>query len=358
MSRKRLYVVGVAIAAFAGLFSQTARAQGCVAARGSGICAIHGDHGMASDDSQWEGSVAYRWLNSHRHFVGDEEQRQRRTQGSEVRNNSSYIDASITYNITPRYSASLTVPFSVHSRSQTFVTNGVRTRYSTQSAGMGDVRLDGHMWIMDPATPRKWNIAVGLGVDAPTGQDDARDVFPVVRNGVVTPEIRTVDQSIQPGDGGWGITLDVYAFYEFTERLTGFVNGAYTITPEEDNGVPTYRNNPREAIMSIADAYLGRLGVEYLVWEKYGLTFSLANRIEGVPVYDLVGGSEWFRRPGYSISLEPGVMANLHGWRMALYTPVAYYNNRERSVPDIETGGHGDAAFADFQILFSIAHAF
>ncbi len=119
----------------------------------------------------------------------------------------------------------------------------------------------------------------------------------------------------------------------------------------------TFRNNPREAIMSIADSYLGRAGVEYTVLPKYGLTFSMGGRVEGVPVYDLVGGSEWFRRPGYSISIEPGVMANLHGWKIALYTPVTVYNNRERSVADIETGGHGDAAFADYQVLFSIAHA-
>jgi hypothetical protein len=77
-----------------------------------------------------------------------------------------------------------------------------------------------------------------------------------------------------------------------------------------------------------------------------------------VPVYDLVGGSNWFRRPGYSISIEPGVMANLHGWKLALYTPIAYYNNRERSVPDIQDNRRGDAAFADYQVLFSIAHGF
>ena len=50
-------------------------------------------------------------------------------------------------------------------------------------------------------------------------------------------------------------------------------------------------------------------------------------------------------------------MANLHGWKIGLYTPIALYNNRERSVPDIETGGNGDAAFADYQVLFSIARS-
>jgi hypothetical protein len=341
-------------------FSPTAsHAQGCVAAHGSGVCMLHGDHGvgMSDDDSKWEGSLGYRFLNSGRHFVGDQEQVQREQQHSQVINTSNFIDANLTYYITPRYNATLTVPFVIHDRSQTYVLNGTRTRFHTQAQGLSDVRLAAHAWILDPTSPSKWNILVGLGVDAPTGQDDAKDIFPVVVNNVLTAQERTVDQSIQPGDGGWGITLDVYAYYQITERITAYANGAYTITPEETSHVPTFRNNPREAIMSIADSYLGRVGAEFTILPKYGLTFSLGGRIEGVPVYDLIGGSEWFRRPGYSISLEPGVMANLHGWKIGVYTPIALYNNRERSVPDIETGGHGDAAFADYQVLFSIAHS-
>jgi hypothetical protein len=177
-------------------------------------------------------------------------------------------------------------------------------------------------------------------------------------------EERNVDQSIQPGDGGWGITLDIYAYYQITEKLTAFANGAYTITPEETSRVLTSRGLNRpidqqyERYMSIADAYIGRVGLEYVVLPEYGLTFSLANRIEGVPVRDMIGGSYWFRRPGFSLSVEPGVMANLNGWKLGLYTPVAYYNNRERSVPDLQSGGHGDAAFADYQVLFSVAKGF
>jgi len=53
-----------------------------------------------------------------------------------------------------------------------------------------------------------------------------------------------------------------------------------------------------QASDSIADAYLGRAGFEYLVWPKYTLSFSIAGRIDGVPLNDLAGGSEGFRRPG------------------------------------------------------------
>ncbi|HEY5393165.1 MAG TPA: hypothetical protein VIJ57_13665 [Hanamia sp.] len=35
--------------------------------------------------------------------------------------------------------------------------------------------------------------------------------------------------------------------------------------------------------------------------------FILRWGLEGIPVYDLIWGSEGFRRPGYIISAEPGI---------------------------------------------------
>jgi len=91
---------------------------------------------------------------------------------------------------------------------------------------------------------------------------------------------------------------------------------------------------------------------------------SLGGRVEGVPVRDLVGGSEGFRRPGYAVSIEPGVSVMFKGWSASLYTPVAVYRNREPSVPDLEqaaaTGrfNPGDAAFADFLVMFNLTKRF
>src|SRR4051812_33849361 len=105
-------------AAAATVISPSVHAQGCVAAHGTGMCGIHGIHdGEPADDYQWEGSVSYRWLNSHRHFTGDHEDRNRSVEGSEVKNNSNFIDASITYYATPRFNFTLTAPFVSHSRS-------------------------------------------------------------------------------------------------------------------------------------------------------------------------------------------------------------------------------------------------
>ena len=78
--------------------------------------------------------------------------------------------------------------------------------------------------------------------------------------------------------------------------------------------------------------------------------------MECVPVYDLIGKSGGFRRPGRVLSAEP-VVAYRHK-RMQFYVSVPYAIQRDRtqSVPDKirtqKTGTfyNGDAAFADYTI--------
>lgn len=349
-------------------FSPTStQAQGCVASRGAGVTAsiLSGGHALMMGEemsgSPWEASVGYRWLHSDRHFTGSHEDVNRQEEGSQVINNSNFIDIGVTYQINSRFSVTAVLPFVVNDRSQV-VRNAARVildRFHTQSAGIGDVRVTGNAWLWDPATHHKGNLNVGLGVVTPTGEKDAKDTFQVFRAGQIVGVERTVDQSIQPGTGGWGITLELYGYQQIMNRLNAYVNGAYTITPQEKNGVPTFRSNPYEAIMSIGDSYMGRTGLEYMIWPKHAMTLSLGGRIDGVPVYDLVGGSNGFRRPGFSISIEPGISASVHSWSFNLTTPVAVYRNREQSVPDKQNGGgHGDAAFADFTVLFSLSKHF
>lgn len=363
-TRAALVVAGV----MAALPLPSALAQGCVASRG-GAC-FHLPGMELQPHSGWQANVGYRWLHSDRHFVGDHEEEHRQEEGSEVINDSHYIDLGLSYAITPRYSVNLVVPFSLNDRSQVVRSNDTQRtilqRFATQSAGLGDLRLTGSAWLWDPVAMPKGNLLLGLGVDMPTGEEDATDTFQVydpASRQIVARE-RTVDQSIQPGDGGWGMILELYGYYRFTERFNGYVNGSYLMTPEEMNGVPTYRANPYEAIMSIADTYMGRLGVDYLVWPDWGLSLSLGGRIEGVPVHDAVGGSEGFRRPGLSIGIEPGITVSRGGWTAGVTTPVAVYRNRERSVPDKQSTDatgiyrHGDAAFADYLVLVTIGRQF
>ncbi len=346
--------------------SQTVVAQGCVASRGTGMTpGQYGAH-LEGDEappptSGFEGSVGYRWLHSDRMFSHDVEQTDREADGSQEINDSNFIDLGIRYAFTPRFSATFTVPFSVHDRSQVVrALNLQRTildRFHTHSAGLGDVRLEGNAWILDPNGHSKGNVLFGVGISAPTGQRDVKDTFesfdPFSRKVVAAQQ--TVDQSIQLGNGGWGVILELYAYREIVPRLNGFLNGSYTITPEE-------KYSPSASLMgdySIADSYMGRGGFEYLVWPKVSLAFSLAGRIDGVPVHDLVGGSEGFRRPGYAVSIEPGVSLAVNSWSFSVNTPVALYRNRQQSVLEKATGmAPAAAGFADFVVTCSVTKKF
>jgi hypothetical protein len=104
--------------------------------------------------------------------------------------------------------------------------------------------------------------------------------------------------------------------------------------------------------MSIADLYLARTGVTYsgASWKGFGV--GLGGRLEGVPVEDLIGDSDGFRRPGYALSIEPALSYSRGPHAVSLAVPVALYRNRTRSVPDrLEPGRHGDAAFADYVVM-------
>src|SRR5262249_31340903 len=140
---------------------------------------------------------------------------------------------------------------------------------------------------------------------------------------------------------------DIYAFREIVTNLTAFVAGTYVATPEEDAGVVS-GSGPQ--IWSVADSYLFRAGLGYRLLPKYGLTLTLGGRMEGTPSTDLFGGSEGRRRPGFAISIEPGLVCSRKGWTASFSAPVALYRNRERNF----AGQEGDAAFADFMTLFSL----
>ncbi len=351
---------------FLGLRARSSFAQGCVAS-GINPCASLGSAGMVPGDltnnivaqNRWLGSVAYRWFRSDRHFVGDVEQPQRQADGSEVINDVHSFDVSATYGITPRWSATITFPFFSAERSSLYEHDGTN-RHSMHSGGLGDLRVLTDVWLLDPHKHMDGNIALGLGFKAPTGDDKASDTA----YRATGPVTRPVDQSIQPGDGGWGIILQLQAYQKIYGNLFGYFQGSYMITPEEQNNTRRTTGNEGtppdvRTFNSITDQYFGRGGLSYAIWPARGLALSLGGRIEGVPVYDAVGGSLGFRRPGYTVSIEPGISWTGKRNSLSITTPVSLYRNRERSAPEIALGRPGgDAAFADYSILASFTHRF
>jgi hypothetical protein len=347
-------IITILLCAFLVITTNNVNAQGCVAIRSTGgsLCTMqHPEEKTAND--QWQLNIGYRYFHSFRHYVGKEEQKERLEEHTEVINNVGTVDISIARNITPRLSFVVGFPVLANTRSQR-ARFGNQDRYETHSFGIGDARITLYRWMLDPVKSHSGNFQLGLGIKLPTGDYKYQDYFPT---SPTEKELRTVDQSIQLGDGGTGLITEINGFYNFSPLAGVYGNVYYLFNPREQNGVPTFRSNVNEAIMSVADQYMARAGFNYGF--KGGLknvSVALGGRLEGIPVHDIIGGSEGFRRPGYIISAEPGVNLSLKKSNFYLQVPVAMVRCRTQSVPDKETTAQtgvykqGDAAFADYLI--------
>ena len=110
--------------------------------------------------------------------------------------------------------------------------------------------------------------------------------------------------------------------------------------------------------MSVTDQYLFRGGFSHAIPGVRHLSASFGGRMEGIPVRAAFGSSNGFRRPGYIISIDPGIMYGFCRTTVSLNAPWAVERNRRRSVPDIQDGRHGDAAFADYPLIAVLSHRF
>jgi hypothetical protein len=231
-------------------------------------------------------------------------------------------------------------------------------RHRTGSFGIGDARISVYRWILDPAKSHKGNIQLGLGIKLPTGNYNYQDYFYKRADSTV---LAPVDQSIQPGDGGTGISFEMNSFYNFNHKIGVYGSFFYLSNPREVNGTSTARGGTPSAtakkyntdVMSVPDLFMARMGASY-TFKKF--TFSAGARIEGLPSSDLVGGDRGFRRPGYIISAEPSVTYVRKKASFNLAVPFALKRNRTQSDSDkrrtADTGVRmqGDAAFADYLI--------
>ena len=334
--------------------------QGCVAVRGAGGMCMLGHNG--NDATKWQFSFSNRYYRSYKHFVGTDEQKQRQDLGTEVINHAYTGELALTYAINPRWSVSMMAPILSNARSSLYE-HGGNIRRSTHSFGIGDLRITAYTMLLNPARYRTWNIQAGLGLKLPTGDYKVMDYFYSGTNNAKV--LGPVDQSIQLGDGGTGITSELNGYYNLSHTVSFYGTAYYLVSPREYNGVSTARGGVPSTsaiangsdIMSVPDQWMLRAGANILTGK---FLFSLGLRKECLPAKDLVGGSNGFRRPGYIVSVEPGI--TLHQKKMNLYLqlPWAVKRNRTQSVPDkLRTDltgvySHGDAAFADYSWNFGI----
>lgn len=349
--------------------------QGCIAVRHMSCAVGSGPNSNAlMHPGQWQVSLGMRSLHSYKHFVGTEYQPHRETEGTNVINNTQSADLGITYSVTDRLSVSINLPFSYNDRSSMYehygnalAGNPGRNRFETKSVGLGDTRLTANYWILDPLKNPKANVMIGLGVKFPTGNSYVKNMFHRRKaDGSDYTLEKPVDQSIQLGDGAIGYNFEVQGYKLLGTKSLLYYNGFYLLSPQNVNETEQFASDkPISDLMiryhSVADQFAARLGVAYDVIPSKGFQVMLGTRIEGIPAYDLFGGSDGFRRPGYIISIEPGISYSKSKNMLSLTMPLAVVRNRIKSAYDLKDPAglrQGDAAFADYFISATISRRF
>lgn len=313
---------------------------------------------MELEDSRWEVSFAWRYGKAARHFVGTEEQHHRREENSQVENDVNLFDLGVRYRLTAQTDFALGVPYLMAVRSGPLRNDDrevIAREVRSNTRGMGDITLVSNHKLWDPVTHPRSNITLGGGIKFPTGANSLVDSrLRENDQSELVPTVETADQSVQPGDGGFGLVLQAsgYRLLNADGTFAFYGSGTYIVAPESDSGVYTYRSRAGEEIMSIADQYAGRLGFQAAIPES-GWSLGLGGRIEGIPVEDLVGSSDGFRRPGYIISAEPSASWTRGKHTVSMSVPIAVQRNRQVSVPDMQNNHHGDASFPDYIVLLS-----
>ncbi|MEY3385445.1 MAG: hypothetical protein RIR53_256 [Bacteroidota bacterium] len=375
----KVVTTAVLIIAIVGFSSVELRSQGCVAVRGGTMCGTNTGNTFNLSAGEFNVITGARFFRSFRHYRGDHEESFRVEQRTEVINNAGSIDLSLSYGVTDRLFASAIVPLLYNDRTSLYEHGGnprfdstgaligtwAGDRRMTSSAGIGDVRLSVGYWLMDPATSES-NYAVSLGVKLPTGKYDVVDDF--YNQGTLRDQTvpGVVDQSIQLGDGGFGATLDIQGVQTLATNLVLMSNLSYMANVTNTNGVRLRTAAAAATVdsseFSSADQFGVRLGVMYGMFD--GFAAYLGARAEGVPSSDLIGGSQGFRRPGYAVSIEPGIGYSTPTLSIFFSTAFAGYRNRTQSHIDklrTQTRGVeviGDAAFADALFNLSISYRF
>lgn len=298
---------------------------------------------------KWTVSLGYRYQQSFRHFVGTVKQKQREVNRNQIYNLYHQFDLGVERHVTARWSASFGVPLIFSHRNQLYAPSSKQVVNA-----FGDVSIGFRTWIFKPPTESGDNISVGASLKLPTG--NYKNTSLAVRSGQLINA--TMDQSMLAGDGGTGVTISILGFKRLPLGTMMYGSGSWLFNPRNTTGVSTFRGGRGEEIMSVADQYLFRGGFGHAVPWIRGLAASFGGRIEGVPVRDVLGKSDGFRRPGYTISIDPGLLYARGTYTFSVNAPWAIERNRKTSITDYARRTHGDAAFADYALLVGMSRRF
>jgi hypothetical protein len=329
----------------------TSAAQGCEPIRFTTPVNLGGEGQAYQPAKEWQLTLAYRRLASNEWFVGTEENSARAPGGQSPVFRIHTFVADVAYSISDRYRVRVSVPFSSGSLSRVWPD---KSTHEQTAKGIGDVSVMGEGWILTPRTHESGNIALAVGFKMPTGSHKIGSQFYTAQGAVDFP----ADQTIQPGDGGWGVLLQTRAFRHITERAFGYGFASYMISPKEKSDVEWIPNSNQ--FWSVPDVYSARLGGAFSVLPDHGLTLSLGARIDGIPVHDLFGGGDddTIKRTSYVVFADPGLSYSRGSGIFTLSVPYRVAVNRQKSVFERRTNGLNAGGFAKRLVFASYTRRF
>ena len=311
----------------------------------------------------------FQLIASYRQFTADEQYRDGSglnpavtSLGTQVISKMRFMEMGGIYALNRQLNLTVGIPYMLKGSSNRALPATVAgsPRYEHTASGVGDITLGARYWLFSCEDSPDQNIALGLSLKMPTGESKIQDLFP---NGAGQDiRYRDVDQSIQPGDDGWGFIASFQA-YKAAGDFTLFASGAYLFNPRGQNdtlSAPAFLNPVGPQVVpdnirfnTVADSYIARAGVGYPIYAIPGLSISLAGRIDGSPSSDVLGDTIGFRRPGYFVTIEPGLNYSTEKATFALSFPTRVHQYVQDSL-----GAPRDSTFADYLIEFSVSYRF
>jgi len=348
--------LAILAAAGPGLLPTAAAAQGCEPIRFTTPIDLGAEGQAYQRGHEWRFTLAYRRLHSNDFYVGTSQQPALGPGGESPVFDIHTLVADVAYSINERVRVRVSLPFSTAKFSRKWADSA----YHEQSAtGIGDLSATGELWLLNPKSHQNGNVSVALGLKAPTGSHTKASTFYTATGSVAFP----ADQTVQPGDGGWGITFAAQGFQRVREGLFAYAGGSYMASPKAQSDVVLAPSGPAAtAHWAVPDVYQARLGAAFAVWPEQGLTLSLGGRVDGIPKSDLFGGGDTttVKRTSRIIYADPGLSLNRGKSSFTLSVPVRLHVNRFKSgLEERTTTGplsQNGGGFAKFLVFASYSY--
>lgn len=337
-----------------GLMPTSAVAQGCEPIRFTTPIDLGGEGQVYQTSHQWRLTLAYRRLHSNEFFVGTSENSALAPGGESPVFDIHTVVASMAYSLSDRIRLHLSLPFSTASITRKWADS---VHHQQRATGIGDVSAMGELWLLNPKSHRNGNVAVALGVKAPTGSHTKASTFYTKTSSLAYP----ADQTVQPGDGGWGVTFQAQAFQRVKDGIFAYGSGSYMANPKAQTEVVINPTAPVPVYWSVPDVYQARLGAAFSVWADQGLTMSLGGRMDGIPRRDLFGGgdSTTIKRTSQIIYADPGLSLNRGKSNFTLSVPIRLHVNRKQSLLEARSIGPASVnggGFAKYLVFASYSY--